>query len=92
MEDNGPCLLANAQAHFAILLNSSEHDNHSRLVVPNHLPEVRDGGRSRTWRESEANKVQLVHCADNKFEEGSYKSISFSPMCMKWEREGCVHV
>ena len=82
------------QAHFAILLNSSEQDNHSRLVVPNHLPEVRDGGRSGTWRESEANKVQLVHCADNKFEEGSYKSISLCPGGGggDWEGQGCGHV
>ena len=41
-------------AHFSVLLNSSEHDNHSWLVVPNHLPEVRDGGWSGTWRESES--------------------------------------
>ena len=49
-------------AHFAILLNSSEHDNHSRLVVPNHLPEVRDGGWSGSWRQSGVNKVysQLI--------------------------------
>ena len=61
LEDTGPCLLANAQAHFSVLLNSSEHDNHSRLVVPNHLPEVRDGGWSGTWRKSGVNKVQPAY-------------------------------
>ena len=35
-------------AHFHVFLNPCQHDNHGWLVVPNHLPEVRDGGWSRT--------------------------------------------
>ena len=37
-----------ASAHFHILLNLRQHDNHGWLVVPNHLPEVRDSAWSGT--------------------------------------------